>query len=256
MKWKERLRIMRENSTIAEQGCYTAADGSEVRLPACGEALSAETVFFPPEQISADGAPIRTHLFRIEDHLIKTDTISCIRQLRETETGEIVALNFANANVPGGGYRFGGDAQEESLCRCSMLYAAIAPHKEYYRWHRFHPTPFYSDRILISPHIPIIRTMDGTLTAKPVECTFVTCAAVNRRIAKIFLVPDKCINRTMERRIHRIVSLMAQRRPAVIVLGAFGCGAFGNKRKAVYPMIEAAVNRFVPDEIRVVFAAP
>ena len=256
MRWRDRLRIMRENRTIAESGRYTAADGTEVQLSCSGDVLAARTVFYPPEEIPESGDTLRKTPFRISDNLMQTDTISCIRQLRETETGEIVALNFANANVPGGGYRFGGDAQEESLCRCSMLYAAIAPQKEYYRWHRLHPTPFYSDRILISPHIPIIRTMDGTLTANPVDCTFVTCAAVNRRIAKIFLVPDKCIERTMKRRISRIVSLTAQRKPAVIVLGAFGCGAFGNKRKAVYPMIEAAVDRFVPDEIRVVFAAP
>lgn len=255
MNWFDRLHIMRENRAISQNGCYTAPDGKEVRLSAAS--LSDRTIFLPPDadrQFSAKN--IRKTPFTIAENTVRADTVSCVLGLRETETGEIIALNFANANVPGGGYLLGGDAQEESLCRCSLLYSAIAPHKEYYRPHHFPPTPFYSDRMLLSPDVPIIRRMDGTLLQVPVSCTFLTCAAVNRRIAKLFFVSDKKINRIMERRIMGIVSAMAARSPAVIVLGAFGCGAFGNKRKNVYPMIEQAVNRFVPDEIRVVFASP
>lgn len=252
----ERLRIMRENTAISETGSYTAADGTKVTLPENGKALSDRTFMLLPEKKTDPTECIRKTPFRIADNTVSADTITCIQQLRRTVSGEIIALNFANANVPGGGYRFGGDAQEESLCRCSLLYAAIAPHKEYYRWHRLHPTPFYSDRMLISPDIPIIRHMDGTLTAEPVRCTFVTCAAVNRRIAELMLIPDHFISKTMNRRIHGILAAMAERAPEAIVLGAFGCGAFGNRRKTVYPMIENAVNSLIPDHISVYFAVP
>jgi len=255
MKWSERLRIMRENREIALTGTYTAADGTAVKLSIPGSAHEKNTVMLLPEA-SVQTADIRTNHFTITEATMKTDTISCIHALRETIAGEIIALNFANANVAGGGYRFGGDAQEESLCRCSLLYAAIAPHREYYRWHHLHPTPFYSDRMLISPNVPVIRTMNGALLSKPCFCTFLTCAAVNRRIAKLMLIPDKWINRTMERRINSILAVMAARKPAAVVLGAFGCGAFGNRRKTVFPMIEAAVNRYLPDETAVFFVAP
>lgn len=255
MKWTERLRIMRENREIAQNGSYTAADGSTVCLSRTADKLKQDTFMLLPEH-SAPDADIRTNRFTIADSTMKTDTIGCILTLRKTITGEIIALNFANANVAGGGYRFGGDAQEESLCRCSMLYAAIAPHRAYYRYHHRHPTPLYSDRMLISPDVPVIRTMDGKLLANPVLCTFLTCAAVNRRIAKLMLIPNKPINNAMERRICGILAAMAARKPAAVVLGAFGCGAFGNRWKTVYPMLEAAVNRYLPDETAVYFAAP
>ena len=42
----------------------------------------------------------------------------------------------------------------------------------------------------------------------------------------------------------------------MLVLGAFGCGVFGNKREVVYPMFEDAINRYLPEDITVVFADP
>lgn len=45
---------------------------------------------------------------------------------------KIIALNFANAMYADGGYILGGNAQEESLCRASMLYYTIKTQKRFY----------------------------------------------------------------------------------------------------------------------------
>ena len=49
---------------------------------------------------------------------------------------------------------------------------------------------------------------------------------------------------------------VARKRPDVLVLGAFGCGVFGNRRETVYPQFERAINRYLPDGVEVVFADP
>lgn len=249
-----RLKIASENKTIAQTGSYKGPDGREVKLFCTGQSLAAETVLEEPELLPEI---TRKTVFRISENTRKSDTISCILALRqEGVCGEIMALNFANAMFAGGGYRLGGDAQEESLCRCSLLYSAILPHSEYYKKHRFPPSPLYSSSMLISNAVPVIRNMKGELLADPTVCTFVTCAAVNRYYAKLIFTSEEKISKAMEERINGIVCAMVKRKPEAIVLGAFGCGMFGNKREVVLPLIEKAVNRWVPDEIKVFYAQP
>ena len=60
----------------------------------------------------------------------------------------------------------------------------------------------------------------------------------------------------MAERVERIVVLAARNQPDVLILGAYGCGAFGNRRETVYPQFEQAINRYLPDNVQVVFADP
>ena len=60
----------------------------------------------------------------------------------------------------------------------------------------------------------------------------------------------------MERRIEKIVSFMQSQSPDVMVLGAFGCGAFGNKREIILPFFEQAINRYTDGKAEIVFAIP
>ncbi len=194
----------------------------------------------------------RESVFRIAEHSVRSDTISCIL----AQSGKrCIALNFANAMFPGGGYILGGNAQEEALCRASLLYYTIRTQKAYYRANRLHVLPDYTDTMICSENVPIIRANDGTMLKTPVLCDFLTSPAVNRTFAKFFFTKKHC-NAVMERRITMIVQLAVSRKPDVIILGAFGCGEFGNKREVVYPMFEAAINRYVPDSIPILFADP
>lgn len=206
------------------------------------------------ETVTETSAPEvqRSTAFRAAAHSVRTDTISCVL----SQTGKhCAALNFANAMFPGGGYILGGNAQEEALCRASLLYYTIRTQKRYYRRNRLHVLPDYTDTLIYSEHVPIIRSNDGTLLETPVPCDFITCPAVNRTFAKFFFSKKHC-NAVMERRITKLVQLAVSGKPDVIVLGAFGCGEFGNRREVVYPMFERAITRYVPDEIQILFADP
>ncbi len=194
----------------------------------------------------------RDAAFRIAEHLVPTDTISCVLAHADSHC---VALNFANAMFPGGGYLLGGNAQEESLCRASLLYHTICTQKTYYRRNRLHVLPDYTDTLIYSANVPIIRKNDGTMLETPVSCDFLTCPAVNWTFARFFFTKRHC-HAVMERRIAKIVQLAAARQPDIIVFGAFGCGEFGNRREDIYPMFERAINRYVPDTMQVLFADP
>ena len=210
--------------------------------------MFSETVF------SVSGNTIqREKYYSVSEHIEQVTTIQAI--LKYSEQKNIIALNFANAMFAGGGYILGGDAQEESLCRASMLYYTIRTQKKYYRANRFHILPDYTDNMIYSRNVPIIRDDSGKLLDNPSKCDFITCPAVNRTFAK-FIFTDKKINDKMTVRINKIISLAVSNKPDVIILGAFGCGVFGNKRETVFRIFENAVNSFVPDDIKVIFAVP
>ncbi|MDE5947051.1 MAG: TIGR02452 family protein, partial [Oscillospiraceae bacterium] len=180
-------------------------------------------------------------------------TIKCI--LDNKDYNKIIALNFANANIAGGAYIFGGNAQEESLCRASMLYYTIKSQKKYYWKNRLHILPDYTDNMIYSKNVPVIRYDSGEVLENPVVCNFITSPAVNRTFAK-FIFSDKNIVKKMTARINKIISLAVSKNPDLIVLGAFGCGVFGNRREVVFKIFENAVNRLIPDNIKIIFAVP
>ena len=83
----------------------------------------------------------REKYFSVAENTVKETTIQAI--LSRAGRGNITALNFANAMYAGGAYVLGGNAQEESLCRASMLYYTIRNQKDYYRRNRLHILPDY-----------------------------------------------------------------------------------------------------------------
>lgn len=206
-------------------------------------------------QVYADLTPkpvSRTVPFRVREHLLQADTISAVLQFPGKH---VCALNFANANFPGGAYILGGNAQEEALCRASLLYYTIRTAKDFYRANRLHVLPDYTDSMIYSERVPIIRDNAGNRLETPALCDFITSPAVNRTFAK-FLFSGKRLDNIMQNRIEQIIALAAEHSPEVLILGAYGCGVFGNRRETVYPLFEASINRYLPDEIQVVFADP
>ncbi|MDE6781306.1 MAG: TIGR02452 family protein [Ruminococcus sp.] len=235
MSMAEYLKIKSNNDRVFKIGSF--------------KEMISETVF----TVSRIPAIKREKYFSVAEHTEQVTTIQAI--LNHAGQKNITALNFANAMYAGGGYILGGNAQEESLCRASMLYYTIKTQKGYYRKNRMHIFPDYTDTMIYSENVPVIRNENGTLLENPVLCNFITSPAVNRTFAK-FMFPQKKINNIMYSRIEKIIMLALEKNSRVLILGAFGCGLFGNRRETVFPMFEEIINKYVPDSVEVVFAIP
>lgn len=210
--------------------------------------MSSETIFnFEYSKIE------RNNKYILSEHLINSTTIEAV--LQNYDKGKIIALNFANAIIPGGAYIIGGNAQEESLCRASMLYYTIKTQRKYYIKNIFHFLPSYTDTMIYSKNVQIIRYDDGCLLENPVYCNFITCPAVNKTLAR-FIMPDKKIIKIMERRINKIISFAMSKSPDVLILGAFGCGAFGNNRETIFKIFENSINSYIDEKPDIIFAVP
>jgi uncharacterized protein (TIGR02452 family) len=80
-----------------------------------------------------------------------------------------------------------------------------------------------SDWVILSPDVPVFRTDDGTPVAKPWLTSFATCAA-----PFVPAVGQPRSGDLLERRIGRLLAVAHAHAFDTLVLGAWGCGAFGN----------------------------
>jgi uncharacterized protein (TIGR02452 family) len=143
----------------------------------------------------------------------------------------VAVLNFASARNPGGGFLGGSQAQEESLARSSGLYTCLTQFKEMYSFNaRPESTGLYSDHLIYSPAVPVLRADNGQWLPQPQLLDIITAPAVNagalaRNSPELLpqLVP------TMRQRLRLVLAVAARHGVEALVLGAWGCGVFGNE---------------------------
>lgn len=166
-------------------------------------------------------------------------------------TGKVAVLNFANANHPGGGCLYGASAQEESLCRCSTLYECLIDEKAisgFYQPHS-HKNCWGTSDIIYTPNVTVFMSDDDIPKLQEKDKWFqvdiITCAAPNLSMKSI---KDRKILRHEEniisKRIERIFNVSIKEKVDVLILGAFGCGAFNNPPDIVAKSMLSACKKY------------
>ena len=154
----------------------------------------------------------------------------------------ICVLNFASSVTPGGGVASGAGSQEESICRISTLYAAIGDKNTAGAFYEKHWEMIRSrgmsrknrDDCIFTPGIVVIRedTFDCALLPEDewYKVDVITCAAPDLRYddENTYEPEDDELRTVFEKRWRRILSVAALNKAEVLILGAFGCGAFYN----------------------------
>lgn len=144
-------------------------------------------------------------------------------------------LNFANAYHPGGGVKNGAMAQEECLCRSSNLYSALTlPYllRNYYKWNSRNTGDMGTDAVIWSPGVTVFKTDDPVPVEMGRENWFqvdvLTCAAPYFDKNKKRPVTQEKLWDVFYHRIRNILEVAIANDTDILVLGAFGCGAFNN----------------------------
>ncbi|MFB8756864.1 TIGR02452 family protein [Streptomyces nigra] len=216
-----RLRgIAKETEQIVAAGSYRAPDGREVSIAAAVRAAREGTRMYGPDPVPVPRTPMTTS-FEVTGE-------SSLEAARRLGAGTAV-LNFASARNPGGGFLNGAQAQEEALCRASALYACLRAAPGFYDHHRARRDPFYTDRVIHAPGVPVFRDDRGRLLAEPYTAGFLTAAAPNAGVVRR-TVPERAgeLPRTLALRAERVLEVAAAHGYRRLVLGAWGCGVFQN----------------------------
>ncbi|BBC38436.1 uncharacterized protein SGFS_097300 [Streptomyces graminofaciens] len=219
-----RLRgIAQETEKIVEAGYYRAPDGREVSIAAEVAAARAGTRLYGPDPV---GIP---QVGPVETEIEVTGESSLEAARRLTGGTPVAVLNFSSARNPGGGYLNGAQAQEEALCRASALYTCVREARGFYDHHRAHRDPFYTDRVIHSPAVPVFRDDRGRLLDEPYTTGFLTSAAPNASVV-LRTTPERApdLPRALAVRAERVLETAAAHGYRRLVLGAWGCGVFGN----------------------------
>ncbi|QGV77381.1 TIGR02452 family protein [Streptomyces ficellus] len=251
-----RLReIAKRTEEIVAVGRYEAPDGRPLTIGPQVAAALARTVLYGPQPVPVTPGTDRTTRFEVTGE----SSLDAARRLTEAAPGRPVAvLNFSSARNPGGGYLNGAQAQEEALCRASALYATLRRVPEFYDHHRADRSPFYTDRVIHSPAVPVFRDDRGRLLNSPYTVGFLTSPAPNAGvIARRSPGEAGRIPAALASRAERVLETAAVCGYRRLVLGAWGCGVFRNDPATVAAAFRSLLTgegRFARHFEEVVFA--
>jgi len=205
--------------SAAEYGEYIYGDNQKVDWSQHVQTACSATVSIPPDAHLPSHKNIQFSETQVQ--ITNETTLGVARRLVEKGLRPL-ALNFANGVSPGGGFLNGAKAQEEVLCRSSALYQTIVGNPMYEE-HSQRCEPDSTDWTIYSPDVPVFRTDDGTTLERPWRLSFLTCAAP---YAPTVGQPES--GNLLQKRINRILDIARAYGYEVLVLGAWGCGAFRN----------------------------
>jgi uncharacterized protein (TIGR02452 family) len=240
-----RLQISREEAKafghqtveILQAGYYINASGTRVDIDQQVDEAVRCTVSYPPET----ELPVHSsHRGKMVVEVRNETTLQAVEYLR-SKGFEPAALNFASAESPGGGFLRGARAQEEYLARSSALWACLRDNAMY-SYHRGRQDPFYSDYVIYSPNVPVLRNDAGELLETPYSCSIITSPAVHANGVRRYM-PARMgeITSAMWHRILKVLAVAERHGHKSLVLGAWGCGAFGNDGNEIAKLFRKAL---------------
>lgn len=226
---EERKTLAQDTLGILKSGEYNS-NGEIIKLD-----NKIKTEFYIQEQLENIVSDVRYDNPVIE--IKNENVIDTIHNLYKEYGSDVCVLNFASGYMPCGGWLNGSLAQEEAIAYCSNLYSQQTSKIgwQFYKANRDSNSLAYLNNMLLSD-VLVFRDSDYNLLSTPSKVKIITAPAVhlNRVKKQKEKLPDNP-NKIMEFRMRLILNLMLESKCSHVVLGAFGCGAYGND---VYSIID------------------
>lgn len=189
---------------------------------------------------------------------------------KEYEGMKVCVHNFASATNPGGGVVNGASAQEECICRCSTLYPNLTQEavcRDFYQQHKMlikqgKMNAAYNDDCIFTPGVVVFKTDDDQYRLMAEDAWYrvdvITCAAPNLRNnpsnamnpgsgANVSDLSVAQLRQLHKKRLQKMLSIAKKEKEEVLILGAFGCGAFRNPAWVVSEAFHEVIQEFLYD---------
>lgn len=235
------IEILEETLQILDAGHYEV-NGKEVKLRLSKERMEASHVLLPADvqdicgrDLTRAAIPGQCKIGCVkQDSYVAAIEIMRDRQNAEEQSKPVLVLNFANPVNIGGGVYKGAKTQEEDLCRRSSLLRSLETQHSllYYNYNRKLHTHMGSDAMIFSPEVEIFRDEHGGLMDETVIVAVLTCAAPMISYG-LEGMSEREYQRMFYNRIVGMIKCAADFGYEDLVLGAWGCGAFGNDAAVV-----------------------
>lgn len=181
------------------------------------------------------------------------DSVSAILKVAESCKRPMAVLNFSSYKNPGGGFLGGSKAQEECLCQESFLYNVLSQMTgKFYDWNNQNKNrAMYRNRGMYTPGVVFMRD------DKKAACDVITCAAPNISAAHRYQnVSYEENTKVLRDRIRFVLDIAKENQVNTLILGAYGCGVFGQKGAEVAEIFKEYLETTYKCFERVIFAIP
>jgi uncharacterized protein (TIGR02452 family) len=243
MSRSNRAGIANETIQIIDRGWYDVHGVGRVEVHALVKACVDATLLIRPGDFEGPIAWDVPSCHLTEFDVRNETTLTAARRLVvDRGLKRVLVLNFASAKNPGGGFLGGSQAQEESLARSSALYASLLTQPDYYTTNRACRTALYTDHMILSPEVPVLREDGGQLLPQPYVVGMLTAPAVNAGAVNDNEPANvEKVLPTMASRITKVLAVALRHGYVHLVLGAWGCGVFRNDPEAIAELFAQAL---------------
>jgi len=222
---------------------------------AIASTLERQQIILETDELSVPGSE------KTEKSVVLVIDKKTMQAAMDHENGKVAVLNFASFTKPGGGVNYGKNAQEECISRISTLMQCISVKKcmdNFYLPHREMKYPLHNDDIIYSPDIVVIREDNDEQNLLPQDkwkkVDVISCAApsFNKRPTnrynpsdgdKPVQISSEELKKLLVKRIERIFEAAYVNGVDILIVGAFGCGAFKNPPEVVAEAFNAVIEK-------------
>lgn len=255
---QNRKNIAQNTLEIIKNGYFINAKGEKIQIGDLQKKAESLTKVYTPEESDALLANMNSADIVGKTAITVTNqsTLEAVRELFLKGHKDVLCLNFASAKNPGGGFLGGSQAQEESIARSTGLYNCQMQTNGYYETNRTIGSCMYTDFMIYSPFVPIVKDDEGNLVDSEMYTAIITAPAVNTGVVKK-REPEKVaeIESVMKRRIKKVLAISLANNHKTIVLGAWGCGVFQNNPNDIARFFKEVIgNDFENKFEKIVFA--
>ncbi|CAF1250995.1 unnamed protein product [Didymodactylos carnosus] len=201
--------------------------------------------------------------YETELFMVQGDCIDAALWFKLNQQCDPVVLNFANEVHPGGGWKEGSAAQEENLHRRTNLFECLEDPYNKLQGQRQWSYPIEEFGGIYIPHAAVFRGAESDgypFFPEPQNLSFITVAAYcmppicKGEDGQIYLDGEDYINNT-KRKIETILQIALENKHDSIVLGAIGCGAFGNPPRHIAQLFREVINEKFQKSFRYIIFA-
>ena len=238
------ISMFEDTMQILKQGYYEK-NGKKIALKLSDNAMKDIQVYLPDDVKKVCNADLQHHIEKTEGWIHSCENIDSYALARKRYSegiSKILVLNLASPVHPGGGVRRGARAQEEDLCRKSSLLLSLESKaaRKYYSYNASLHSFMGSDALMLTPNVEIIKDENGILLDDTVVVSVLTCAAPKVSNGKEGL-SEREYRELVYNRIVGMLKCAAYFGYRDLVLGAWGCGAYGNDAAVISDLFYKAL---------------
>ncbi|AVK75548.1 hypothetical protein pqer_cds_1126 [Pandoravirus quercus] len=231
-----RIDVAIDTIDCATRGAYVLRDGTRVDLATEREVRDqvCATALYRPKDVRRAAATATLYDVPATCEVVRGDCLKAAIALKTERGLNPAVLNMASSRRPGGGYKTGAAAQEENIFRRSNYFLSLEDPRRIDRQRQWR-YPLHGLCGIYSPSVSVFRGPEDEgypFLDRPVRLDFIAVPAIVRPQVHVLRDGAQRLGQAdadlMRQKIALMLDIALAHKHDSVVLGAFGCGAFGN----------------------------